>query len=119
MLFIFIIDITIFFFKYISLYIKLGSGFLFKLLSIFLIRVGLNYLYKFLLIFLLRVGPNSEFSPIFLSKIGPNPLYKFLPILFVFKKLSFMLLFIFKRCLLLAKSLLSFDFLSFLSLSFS
>ena len=55
-----------------------------------------------------------KFLPIFLLKVSPNSLYKFLLIFFIFKKLSFILLFISKCYLLLVKFLLLFDFLFFL-----
>ena len=80
MLFVFTIDIIVFFFKYILLYIKLGFSFLFKFLSIFLVKFGSNSLHKFLLIFLSRVNLNFlyKFLPFFLLGVDSKFLYEFL-----------------------------------------
>ena len=89
MLFVFIVNIIKFFLKYILLYIKLDFSFIFKFLSIFL------------------------------AKISFNSLYEFLFILFVFKKLLFIFLFISKYHFLLIKSLLLSGFLFYFDLFFS
>lgn len=116
MIFISVINIANFFFKYISLYIKLDLSFLFELLPIFLVKISFNSIYIFLSIFLVKVGLNSQSLLIFLSKINLYFIYKFLAIFFIFKKLLLILLFIFKYYHLLAKFLLLADFLSFSSL---